>query len=338
MSESMFAALQDYLKRHFPRATLSTLNLLSSGWESDIYVFTVTYEGDEKAHNHILRLFLGADGAAKVGREYNGLSLLQRWYPSAKVLRCETDPQVLGHAFIIMEKIEGQSLWGVMSSADPVLEARLLDQFGQLLARLHQLDWQSFADYAGYQTNPHALLNQWLVQLRQLYAKFEVDGFLRVADWLDAHKKDIVVRPVIVHLDFHANNVLLDPNDRMVVIDWSQLAVADYRQDLSWTLMIMGDHGKPGWREAILAAYTQAIGHPIEHLDYFNVISSAKLLASTVISLKVGPEALGLRPQTADTRKEQALYLRTLSKRLEEITGLRVPEVDASLAQINAGS
>jgi hypothetical protein len=57
-----------------------------------------------------------------------------------------------------------------------------------------------------------------------------------------------------------------------------------------------------------------------------------------VISLKVGPEALGLRPQTNEARKEQALYLRTLSQRLEAITGLRVPEVDAALEQINTGS
>lgn len=335
----VIGALKRYLGQHYPTATPSELHLLSGGWESDIYAFTLTFNEGQTRHL-ILRLLLGQDGADKAVRERNGLLQLHRaGYPVPEVFLCETDPQVLGHAFIIMERLEGQGLWGVMSSVDPDREATLLDQFGQIVARLHQLDWRPFTEQAAlYDASPATLLDEWLIKSRRLYTEFEVDGFLRVADWLDTHKKDIVVRPAVVHLDFHANNVLLGPDDRMTVIDWSQLAVADYRQDLSWTLMIMGDHGKPGWREALLADYTQAAGHPVEHLEYFNVISAVKLLASTVISLKVGPEVLGLRPQTEDTRKEQALYLRTLSQRVEEITGLRVPEVDAALAQINGGS
>jgi aminoglycoside phosphotransferase (APT) family kinase protein len=236
-----------------------------------------------------------------------------------------------------MEKVNGQGLWGAMASAEPLREDLLLDQFGRLVARLHQLDWKPFTEHTTrYQVDPAAVLEDWFAPLRRSYREYHVEGFLNVIDWLDAHKSDITVQPAVVHLDFHANNVLIDPtdNDRMTVIDWSQLTVSDYRSDLAWTLMIMGDHGKPGWREKLLIAYSAASGHTIPNLEYFDVMCYLKLLASTVVSIKVGMEKLGMRPENEDTRKEQAIYLRQFADRLHNVTGLTIPEVEAALKQL----
>jgi aminoglycoside phosphotransferase (APT) family kinase protein len=168
-----------------------------------------------------------------------------------------------------------------------------------------------------------------------LYTQFDVVGFLAIIDWLEIHKFDITVQPAVVHLDFHANNVFLCNDDHLAVIDWTQIAVSDYRTDLSWTLMIMGDFGQPHWGERILQAYTRGAKNPVEKLDYFNVITYTKLLASTIISLRTSPKELGMRPETVESIQQQAPILDMLSRRIQNITGLSIPEVETALSQIS---
>jgi Ser/Thr protein kinase RdoA (MazF antagonist) len=151
-------------------------------------------------------------------------------------------------------------------------------------------------------------------------------GFLQIIDWLEAHKHEISVRPAVVHQDFHANNVFLCSDDRFAVIDWTQFAVSDYRIDLCWSLLIMGDFGNPAWGNQILHAYASQSHRPVEDLDYFHVIVGMKLLASTVISFAFGPAELGLRPEAIELTKEQLLIYRQISRRIRTITGLTVPE------------
>lgn len=315
---------------------MSNLQYVQSGWECDIYAFTL----DNHTGGHrdwILRLFRGEDAAEKAALEARGLRQLHAaGYPVPEMLLVEGDETILGKPFIIMEKLDGQALWGVLASAVPPQDCDLLDQFSRLCAHLHRLDWRPFTDQAArYEADPTAILDDWLAARRQLYADFGVEGFLAVNDWLEAHKNRITVRPAVVHLDFHANNVLLCRDRRMAVIDWTQLAVSDYRTDLSWTLMIMGDHGQPHWRETILDSYARAAEHPVEHLDYFGVIADVKRVASTVISLRVGPEKLGMRPETAEKMRQEGADLHRLYERLRTITGVVVPEVEATLQEIN---
>jgi aminoglycoside phosphotransferase (APT) family kinase protein len=336
MSSELHADVQRYLTAQYPAATISDFSYLSGGWECDIYAFTLTVP-DSGPRDFILRLYLANDGVEKTIREGGGLSkLYQVGYPVPEILAFETNSAILGKPFIIMEKLDGQSLWAKLSSVDEQRENQLLDQFGQLLAQLHHLDWHLFTEHpARYQANPGAVIDDLLSPFRRLYRQYEVEGLLAVVNWLDTHKSLITVQPSVVHLDFHANNVFLRDDSRMTIIDWSQLAVSDYRCDLAWTLMIMGDHGQPEWREKILNAYTHAIGHPVEHLDYFNIMGYTKLLGSAVISLRFGAEALGMRPETIETTRQQGDWLRRVYQRVQAITDLSVPEIQSALDQID---
>lgn len=329
-------AFADYLNAHYPSAQMADFKLISGGWECDIYGFILTF-ADGTSRELILRVYLGNDGVQKATHEGDGIrQLYQAGYPVPELLLQETGTAVLGQAFLVMEKLNGQSLWAALSIAPPEQEDDLLDQFGQVVAQLHQLDWRPFTPHAArYQANPTAALDDMLNGFRQQYTAFGVDGFLKVLDWMDAEKAHFMVRPAAVHLDFHANNVFLRDDERLSVIDWSQLTVADYRADLSWTLMIMGDNGKPGWGEKILAAYTRAAGHPVENLPYFEALSYTKLLGSTVISLRVGPEKLGMRPESIETMRQQGASTRSVYQRLQAITRIAVPEVEAVLQEID---
>jgi hypothetical protein len=98
--------------------------------------------------------------------------------------------------------------------------------------------------------------------------------------------------------------------------------------------MIMGEFGRSQWAEQILQAYQAAAGHAVTNLDYFNVLSYTKLLASTVISLRGSPEKLGLRVETAESIRLQVPVLGMLYGRVQTITGLTIPEIEMVFREI----
>jgi len=311
---------------------VSDVDFLVSGFESEIHAFQLQRPGSSP-QNYILRLFTGEGAAGKLEREAKALSLLgSAGYPVPALLLQEVDPTILGKPFEVIERLEGQALWPVLASAEPSQQSELLSRFGSLLAQLHQLDWGTFAEHPEpYRENPSRLLDETISQYRSLYTNYGLKGFLQLTDWLDGHKHEINVQPAVVHQDFHANNVFFCADDRMVVIDWTQFAVSDYRIDLAWTLLIMGDLGNPDWGQQILNAYDSHAQYPMDHMDYFHVIVSMKLLASTVISLTFGPEVVGLRSEAVQLTKEQLSIYKQLSQRIRTITGLTVPELETVL-------
>ncbi len=334
MSTALEDRLRCYLAERYPAAEISDFRFVASGWESDVYAFTLRLPA-ALPRAFILRLYPGDGAVEKLERESGGLRQLHRAeYPVPATLLHEADSAALGMPFTIIEKLEGRVLWPLLYQVDAAQADCLLDRFGGLVARLHRLDWRPFTDQAAlYEADPTILLDALFASSRQLYTRWGVPGFLAIVDWLEAHKADVAVQPAVVHLDLHANNVFLCDDGHLAVIDWTQITVSDYRTDLTWTLMLMGDFGRPAWAGRILRAYTLAAGRPVENLDYFNVITYTKLLASTVISRNAGPEKLGMRPQTAASGKEGIPILLDLARRVCDITGITVPEVEMALGR-----
>jgi aminoglycoside phosphotransferase (APT) family kinase protein len=324
-----------YMTSRSPEATISNFNFLARGFESEIYTFQLQ-SPHSPPKDHILRLFTGEGATGKLAREAKALSLLSSsGYPVPALLCQETDSQILGNPFEIISRLEGKPLWHILAGAKPDRQSQLLARFGSLLAQLHQMDWRSSATTPGaYGKNPAFLLEEIISQYRSLYTKYNVEGFLRLVDWLDTRKQEIGVQPALVHQDFHANNVLLCSDERLFVIDWTQFAVSDRRMDLAWTLLIMGDLGNMDWKNQILAAYAAHSNEPIQHLEYFHAIVSMKLLGSTVISFLFSPEELGLQPATVKLTKEQLSIYRLLARQLRELTGVPLPELEDVLETI----
>jgi aminoglycoside phosphotransferase (APT) family kinase protein len=326
---------EQYVIERYPGSWITDFVFVTSGWESDIYSFRLHFSA-ELVKSYILRPYNGEGAAQKLVRESRGLELLgEAGYPVPAALLSEGDGSILGKPFIVMEKLEGRVLWAALDGASSYEANDLLVEFGRLLAQLHQLDWRPFTEQAAlYEANPAVILDELLASLRQLYTQYDLVGFLAVVDWLESYKTRIVVRPSVVHLDFHANNVFLGDDGRLAVIDWTQIGVSDYRTDVSWTLMIMGFFGQFQWAKWFLRAYKEIARHTDSGFPYFEVLSYTKLLASTVISLKESPEKLGMRGETAESIEGQLPVLKFLAQRLHDITGLTVPEVEAVFREI----
>src|SRR5688572_12723728 len=202
-------ALQAYLRKRFPNVLVENFEHIASGFEADIYSFQMTV--NKRPNDFILRAYLGDGALAKIEREVAGMQRLYKAaYPVPAIILHEPDTSILGKAFVIMEKLHGQSLWPVLNTVEQAEADAYIQQFAALLARLHHLAWQGLG-------NPSAILDDLIADLRAQFTTFKLKGFFPLADWLDKNRVEII--PAIVHLDFHANNVFLHPDKRMSVID-----------------------------------------------------------------------------------------------------------------------
>lgn len=339
--------MQNYYTHAFPKrqdARLHDLALLSRGWESDIYAFRVEWDenGHPRQEDLVLRVYPGGDAYTKSGGEYNALTFLHRLgYPVPRVDRLERDASPFGMPFLIMERIHGKPLWGIMFHSLLWRRRRLISQFCGLLARLHAIDWHSAVENpreyepdgnqsGGDNTIVGRMLDSW-----QEFVNGQdkiLPGFAPVLEWLVNHQRDVVsTRASLVHMDFHPNNLLLCGDGSAVVIDWTNFNITDYRFDLAWTLVLVCSVEGLRWRKPFLREYERQRGQPVEGLEFFEAAACLRRLYSVLFSLAAGAGQLGMRPGVEEEMRRDAPRVRLVYNMLQQRTGLAIPEVEEFL-------
>jgi thiamine kinase-like enzyme len=153
--------------------------------------------------------------------------------------------------------------------------------------------------------------------------------------WLEERTPGVpCLLPGPVHWDLHPANVLLTPDEKMVVIDWTQVDVTDTRFDLAWTLLLVSTQEDERYRKVILESYERQAGEKIEQIEVFEAAACVKRLASVALSLSTGPESLGMREGAQASMLAMLPALRKVYARLREITGLGIPEVERMFSSL----
>ncbi|MFL7892590.1 MAG: phosphotransferase family protein [Anaerolineales bacterium] len=332
--------LQDYFQErffHFKGGLITDLSHIAAGWESDIYAFKLIPQ-DGKPQGLILRLFPGTGGYEKSGREFSNLEFLVKHdYPVPSPLILERDNSPFETPFIIIEKIPGRTLWDPLFTAQVNRRQELIDGFFSLFVQLHQLDPSDFIDRSpgGPEVNPESLLVHQLDNWHNLYEKFPLPDFLPLFDWLYEHAREISPgRQAVLHGDFHPENILLQPDGKMVVIDWTGLQVSDPRFDLAWTLLLITAYEGFHWRQPFLESYERQAGIQIEQLHYFDVAACARRLYSIAVSLAAGAGAMGMRPGAEQQMMGQIEPAGEVYELLQHQTGISLPIIEAWLSKI----
>ena len=156
--------------------------------------------------------------------------------------------------------------------------------------------------------------------------------YVPVVDWLDARRDLVPCRRLApIHWDFHPENVLLRDDGSAVVIDWSQYQISDPRFDLAWTMTLVGGQEGGNVRERILSGYEALTGEVVEQIEVFEVFACAKRLASVTLSLSLGAEAVGMRAGSEEMMLKMLPAMGRVYARLQEISGLRIPDVEKLL-------
>jgi aminoglycoside phosphotransferase (APT) family kinase protein len=168
----------------------------------------------------------------------------------------------LGHAYLLMERLDGETIPRRLLRDDTYAEARpgLARRFGEVLARIHQVDPEHI---------PGLQKVDALGQLKELYQAFaEPRPALEIGlRWLGEHQP-APARDTLVHGDFRTGNLMIAAGGLTGVLDWELTHRGDPRQDLGWLCTKAWRFGSPepvggfGGRDELMAGYAAAGGTP----------------------------------------------------------------------------
>lgn len=332
------ALLEYYYAQKLPdkeQPTVEAMRDISSGWESVLYSFWLEHgpaTGRQREH-HVLRLYMGVGAAEKARREFQAMGQLYRaGYPVPQVYALEEGQSPFGSPFILLEYIEGQELWSLMSKTPEAEWPPYLTLFCSLFAQLHALDWRPFSQITTT-PSPYHYIDRWLEFGRTLPQSNPVGEELQpVFAWLGTRREQMVCpRPSPVHQDFHPSNVLVRPDSSAVVIDWTNFSVSDSRFDLGWTLVLAYAYESASVRDAMLHTYEQVTGKSVEQIECFEVVACLRRLMDVSTSLSAGPEQLGMRVEASAAIQQQMPAHRRVYALLVKRTGLQLPSLDKLL-------
>jgi len=148
--------------------------------------------------------------------------------PVPGILAASDDTGVLGSAFIVMARLEGETIPRRILRDDAYAEARagLAAQCGTVLARLHRLDP---AEVPGLQVQDQVVqYREALDLLGEPHPAFEL-----AFRWLEANRPQ-PGRTTVVHGDFRNGNLIVGPDGLRAVLDWELVHAGDPLEDLGW--------------------------------------------------------------------------------------------------------
>jgi aminoglycoside phosphotransferase (APT) family kinase protein len=320
----------------WPDVDYGALTLIGRGWESDIYRLEVLPTSMRDARlapaSLVLRYYPAEDALQKSAREFSALQNLYRaGYPVPRPYLLEQQASILGKPFIIMEFIEGEQMWQVIDRSSPEHTARLLGILCDLLARLHHLDWRLFTSEKSQ--DPYHWVDTWLQNVAWALDNYQMPAFQPLLDWLQSQRDRVpCFRPAPLHGDFHPANILLQPEGKAVVVDWTQFEVGDPRFDLAWTMLLVGAYEGEELRPVLLDLYQAAHGEPVQEFDYFDMAVCVKRLAHFYISLTQSPEKTGMQSRAADAMRGQFAIYQRIYDRLVAGTSVHIPELEDLLS------
>jgi aminoglycoside phosphotransferase (APT) family kinase protein len=188
------------------------------------------------------------------------------------------DPGVLGSAFYVMDRVEGEALPRRLLRDDRYAKTRevLIPQMAQALVAIHAIDpdlpaLNGLADPSREGPPAEVELERVLAGIRELAP--QPHPVLELAyRWL-RERLPSTTRRALVHGDFRIGNVMFDEQGLRGVLDWELCKIGDPVEDLGWVCTRAWRFGsdKPaggiGSREELLSAYAAAGGFEVDPAD-----------------------------------------------------------------------
>jgi len=200
-----------------------------------------------------------------------------------------SDPAVLGVPFLLMDRLEGESVGRRVVREPALAEARrvLPRQMAEQLARIHAID--PVAGNLDFLPRPEPGLSPARTAVERmaqhLWRLGEPHPVLELAiRWLDRHAPDCP-QSVLVHGDFRVGNLMVGPQGLVGVFDWEFAHVGDPAEDLAWPCVRSWRFGQDRLRlggiaepEAFLEVYERLSGRTVSRwsLRYWEVLGNLR--------------------------------------------------------------
>ena len=196
----------------------------------------LNYKIEINQKQFVLRVNVDPNSPSKSHIEYNNLKFLERLDFAPKVYFYENNPEILGGTFILIDFFEGQNLVNIK------IDDNIIRKLAQLVATFHNqeisnnfntmyrpndLSIQDF--FSDIEKMHNYLIHKWKkYNLSEKFGNFLTNCRLRVQD--NANLKSRIT--TLCHCDIAPQNVILC-NDRLKLIDWESLRIADPAIDLA---------------------------------------------------------------------------------------------------------
>lgn len=291
----MTEQLADFLRAQMPGVhdlVVTDLERKSGGASRETWAFTAhwTHDGTSSGGDFILRRdptgsLLESDRA----REFHVLRALEgSAVPVPRMHWLDLDGKWLERPFFIMERVAGSAPVGTFPAGyPPAVQVRVTEQFVDILARIHRLDWRAYRfDFLGVPGPGTDAARTQVAHWHRIYQQesMEPSPILEEAfAWLSTHlpATDLVT---LVHGDFRSGNYLFtDDGTVTAMLDWEMVHLGDPMEDLGWACM-------PFWsgrglvvglttRSDLLTRYERASGIPVaeDRVFFYEVLGTVKM-------------------------------------------------------------
>src|SRR6202521_6154993 len=272
----MAARLAAFIREQTGTASVTIANLarMPGGASREIWSFDAAIDKARRAL--VLRRDPGAHRIDTSRR--NEFAVLRAAHedglPVPEVLWLSDDPAVLGAAFFIMERIEGETLARRLLRDDTYADARqaMPAQLASILARIHRIDpVKHKLDFLA-RPGENAALTE-VLRFQETFGMLALEphpAFELAFRYLLARIPQ-TPRTALVHGDYRIGNVIFGPEGVRSILDWELAHLGDPMEELGWICVRawrFGADTKPmgglGSREQFFKEYEKVSGLSVD--------------------------------------------------------------------------
>jgi aminoglycoside phosphotransferase (APT) family kinase protein len=204
--------------------------------------------------------------AHDMGREYNILQHITKYFPVPQPITKYDDPSLLGAPFYLMERLRGVIVRKVAPpplADSPEVARGLSESFADTLARLHQLDWRAAG--LGDLGKPEGYVERQVTGWTKRYHDARTDEIPEM-EWLAGWLAERIPKEsgaALIHNDYKYDNLVLAPDDLTLIIgvlDWEMSTIGDPLMDLGTALSYWIEANDPDELQAVAMVPTTLLG------------------------------------------------------------------------------
>lgn len=232
-------ALERYLREHVPGfAGPLAVQQFRGGQSNPTYYLTAggrEYVLRRKPPGKLL------PSAHAVDREYRVITALgATGVPVPRTYALCEDDAVIGTVFYVMDCVHGRVITDpAIPGLSPRERTAIYDSLGEVLARLHTVDWQALglADFGRPGNYFARQIHRWTQQYRASETE-KIEAMERLIAWMPEHVP-AGDETTLVHGDYRLGNVIIHPTEPRVaaVLDWELSTLGHPLADLAYNCL-----------------------------------------------------------------------------------------------------